>query len=54
MHLTHGEERWVSLGHGIHNPASGSHIPVYVDPGHVYVFGADGELVIALAAAPAA
>ena len=54
VHLQHGEQRWVALAHGIHKPASGSEIPVYVDPANVYVFAADGTLVAAPQLAEAA
>ena len=46
VHLQHGEDRWVSLAHGIHHPESGSELTVYVDPANAYVFDDQGKTVI--------
>lgn len=45
IHLQHGEERWVSLAHGIHNLASGTTLSIYVDPADVYIFDSEDQLV---------
>lgn len=54
VHLHHANDRWVALVHGIHQPASGTELEVYVDPADVYVFGTDDALVIAPTLAVAA
>lgn len=45
IHLQHGEERWVSLTHGIHNPQPGTPLDIHVDPAHVYIFDDNEQLV---------
>lgn len=45
VHVKHGEQRWVALVGGIHEPAPNTVFTVYVDPKHLYVFAADGSLV---------
>lgn len=54
VHVKHGEQRWVALLGGIHEPAPGSTFTLYVDPKHLYVFAADGTLVSTAALAKAA
>jgi glycerol transport system ATP-binding protein len=54
LHLMHGTDRWVGLVHGVHDLASGAEVSVWLDPMHVYVFGADGALVAPAAYALAA
>ncbi len=54
VHLQHGEQRWVSLAHGIHEPRIGSLLDVYVDPANVYVFDTQEALVSAPEMAQAA
>jgi glycerol transport system ATP-binding protein len=54
VHVDHGEDRWVSLAHGVRDLAPGQAHPVYVDPAHVYVFGEDDSLVAAAPYAQAA
>jgi glycerol transport system ATP-binding protein len=54
LHLMHGTDRWVGLVHGVHDLASGTEVSVWLDPMHVYVFGADGALVAPAAYALAA
>ena len=54
VHLDHHGERWVGLVHGVRDLRIGSRVPVYLDPAHVYVFGADGGLVAPAAYALAA
>ena len=46
IHLLHGDDRWVSLTHGIHNPELGSELTVYVNPTNAYVFDEHGQTVI--------
>lgn len=45
IHLTHGDERWVSLTHGIHNPEQNTQLSIYVDPANVYIFDDHDQLV---------
>jgi len=45
VHLDHHGERWVGLIHGVRDLKLGAALRVYLDPAHVYVFGADGALV---------
>ena len=47
IHLQHADSRWVCLTHGIHDIPPETKLPLYVDPTKVYVFDADGQLVIA-------
>ena len=47
VHLLHGEERWVSLAHGIHQPETGSSLTVYVNPSDAYVFDENEKMVLA-------
>ncbi|MBK5934455.1 carbohydrate ABC transporter ATP-binding protein (CUT1 family) [Rhodovulum imhoffii] len=54
IHLDHHGERWVGLVHGVHDLTLGRDLKVYLDPAHVYVFGADGRLVAPAAYALAA
>ena len=44
VHLTHGDDRWVGLIHGVHPLTAGSQTSVFVDPAHVYLFDATGRL----------
>jgi glycerol transport system ATP-binding protein len=54
LHLTHGGDRWVGLVHGVHDLQPGQGVSVWLDPAHVYLFGAAGELVAPAAYAKAA
>ncbi len=54
VHLTHHGDRWVGLIHGVHTLPLGQDIDVFLDPAHVYIFGADGALVSAARFAEAA
>lgn len=45
VHLKHGEQRWVALLSGIHEPAPHTRLTAYIDPKHLYVFAADGALI---------
>jgi len=47
VHVIHGEDRWVSLVHGVHEPEIGSRIKVHVNPAHLYVFDEQENLVAA-------
>lgn len=47
IHVQYGAQRWVALVHGIHEPAIGSEINVYVEPTQLYVFDKQGELASA-------
>lgn len=44
LHVTHGPERWVALVEGVHDLAPGTALPLWLDPGHVYLFDGDGRL----------
>ena len=46
VHLMHGDDRWVSLTHGIHQPSSGSALTVYIDPAHAYIFDKNEQMVM--------
>ena len=54
VHVDHGGDRWVGLGHGVRDLPGGSQHEAYLDPAHVYVFGEDGGLVAPAAYARAA
>jgi glycerol transport system ATP-binding protein len=49
LHVDHDGESWVGLVHGVHDLAAGTHVGVWVDLAHFYLFHPDGRL-----AAPAA
>ena len=44
LHLTHGPSRWVALIHGIHDLRDGAEMRLWLDPAHVYLFNAEGQL----------
>ena len=44
LHVVHGADRWVALVEGVHAPEPGSTAELWLDPAHVYLFGADGRL----------
>ncbi|MCB6178563.1 ABC transporter ATP-binding protein [Rhodobacter sp. Har01] len=44
LHLDHAGDRWVALVHGVHHPAPGSAVPMWLDPAHVYLFEPGGRL----------
>jgi glycerol transport system ATP-binding protein len=54
LHLTHGQDRWVGLVHGVHDLAPGAEVSVWLDPAHAYVFDAEGRLAAPAAYAQAA
>ena len=54
LHLHHGPDKWVGLVHGVHDLPTGTELPVYLDPAHVYLFAEDGALVAPAAYAMAA
>lgn len=47
LHLSHGQDAWVGLVHGVHEMSAGSKVDVWLDPAHVYLFDADGSLAAA-------
>ncbi len=51
VHLDHGADRWIALVEGVHRLSPGDQVPVWLDPGDVYIFDADGAFV-AQAASP--
>ena len=44
LHLDCQGNRWIALVEGVHRPQLGEELPVFLDPAHVYLFGADGRL----------
>ncbi|WP_299503119.1 ABC transporter ATP-binding protein [uncultured Roseobacter sp.] len=54
VHLDHHGERWVGLVHGVQILQPGQDLEVFLDPAHVYIFGQDGNLVVAAPYAEAA
>lgn len=54
VHLTHGDERWVGLVHGVRKLEEGAPLPVYLHPSHIYIFAQDGVLVSSASYAEAA
>lgn len=46
LHLRHGAEKWVGLVHGVQDLAPGTPVNVYLNPAHIYLFDADGALVV--------
>ncbi|MEM6887959.1 MAG: ABC transporter ATP-binding protein [Pseudomonadota bacterium] len=54
VHLNHHEDRWVGLVHGVQSLTPGQALTVYLDPGHIYLFAGDGDLVAAAPYAEAA
>ncbi|MBL4918706.1 ABC transporter ATP-binding protein [Szabonella alba] len=47
LHSRHGSQKWVALVHGVHDLPPGSDLTLWLDPAHVYLFGADGRLAAA-------
>lgn len=45
IHLDHGGQKWVGLIHGVQDLQLGAPLKVYIDPGHVYIFNENGDLV---------
>ena len=54
VHVNHGEDHWVSLVHGVHEPEIGSNIKVHVSPANLYVFDENEKLIAAPEVAVAA
>ncbi|MFO6466094.1 ABC transporter ATP-binding protein [Jannaschia sp. KMU-145] len=54
VHLDHHGERWVGLIHGIRDLTPGQALDVYLHPSRVYLFDADGALVVGASYAEAA
>ncbi len=54
LHLEQDHEKWVALIHGVHQFKSGSEVGLWLDPSHIYLFGADGRLALPAAYAQAA
>lgn len=54
LHLHHGDDKWVALVHGVHDFEAGSDIALWLDPKHIYLFDADGQLALPAAYAAAA
>ncbi len=46
LHLRHGSDRWVGLVEGVHTPAHGKTLTVWVHPAHIYLFDANGALAM--------
>lgn len=44
VHLDHDDEDWVGLIHGVRKLALGAPLTVHLDPAHVYIFDAAGDL----------
>jgi glycerol transport system ATP-binding protein len=44
VHVTHGQDRWVGLVSGVHTLTPGQTVPIFLNPAHLYLFGADGRL----------
>ncbi|MFS4438350.1 ABC transporter ATP-binding protein [Paracoccaceae bacterium GXU_MW_L88] len=51
IHLDHHGQNWVGLVHGVKDIKPGDAVTVWLDPAHIYVFGASGELISAEEAA---
>lgn len=45
VHMDHGEDRWVSLAHGVYDLPGGTGCTVHVNPRHIYLFDESGKLV---------
>lgn len=45
IHLNHGGQKWVGLIHGVQDLKLGAALKVYIDPGHIYIFNENGDLV---------
>lgn len=54
LHLQHGDDKWVALVHGVHHYEAGSEVKLWLDPKHIYLFDADGQLALPAAYAAAA
>ena len=54
LHLSHGDDRWVGLVHGVHHLDPGANVSVWLDPTHVYLFNPSGALAAPAAYAKAA
>ncbi len=47
IHVRHPGGDWIALTHGVHELKPGSPVELYLDPHHMFVFGADDRLVAA-------
>ena len=54
LHLSHGDDKWVALVHGVHHFDAGSEVGLWLDPAHMYLFDTDGRLAVPAAYAAAA
>ncbi|MFD1378551.1 TOBE domain-containing protein [Fodinicurvata halophila] len=45
VHVSYSAERWVVLAHGVQDLAAGDRLAVHIDPGRLFVFGPDEQLV---------
>ena len=54
LHLTFGDEKWVALVHGVHHYGIGDAVELWLDPSHLYIFNADGQLALPASYASAA
>ena len=47
VHLSHDDQFWVALQHGVHDIPAGERVTTYLNPAHAYVFTLDDQLVAA-------
>lgn len=47
VHVLHGDDRWVALVHGVHEPKIGARMNVHVNPENFYIFDEQENLVAA-------
>lgn len=45
LHMSHDEDSWIGLVHGVHDLEYNSELSVYLDTRHIFVFDTDGELI---------
>jgi glycerol transport system ATP-binding protein len=45
LHMSHDNDKWIGLVHGVHDLEYNSELSVYLDTRHIFVFKKDGELI---------
>ncbi len=45
LHMSHQDDNWIGLVHGVYNLDYDSNLDVYLDPRHIFIFASSGELL---------
>jgi len=45
LHMKHDDDNWIGLVHGVHNLEYDSHLCVYLNTNHIFVFATNGNLI---------